>query len=119
MDSERLPPVSAIDFPTRDRLLGHVFADPPEVAPRVVCAMEVRDHRAGQSGREIVHSQWTLDYSITGGNEVRIPRRSDAWVKRGPRIAHLYAPEVTYWERAPSLVPPEEPGVALQEVGTN
>jgi AraC-like DNA-binding protein len=107
MDSERPPSISGVDFPSRDRLLGHVYPDRPDVCPRVICAMEVRDHRAGESGREIVHSQWTLDYSITGGNEVRIPRRSDAWVKRGPRIAHLYAPSVTYWERAPSLMPPE------------
>jgi AraC-like DNA-binding protein len=82
----------------RQLLHGHTWEPVPGVAPCLLCAMKTREPTNIRT-RRIIHGHWAIDYPYTTGLEVRTRTASSRWVTRRARVAHLYPPWTTYWER--------------------
>lgn len=69
----------------------------------------IRQSRHGAS-RAIVRSCWTLDYTLYAGTRCRIGSANALWQTRDKYAAHLYGPNVPYWEDTSTI---ELPGSSL------
>ena len=68
-----------------------------------------RTSRQGPS-RALVRSCWTLDYTLYAGARCRMGSADAPWSDRGAYVAHLYGPNVPYWEDMRAI---ELPGSSL------
>ena len=61
----------------------------------LLAAINVSNTHTGRS-EKIQHPCWVLDYSIRPAGKCKVGRGE--WTERRANIAHLYPPEISYWE---------------------
>lgn len=69
----------------------------------LLAAFNVSNTHTGRSGK-IQHPCWVLDYSIRPAGKCKVGRGE--WTERGANVAHLYPPEISYWEDTTTACPP-------------
>ncbi|OGV67780.1 MAG: hypothetical protein A2498_09400 [Lentisphaerae bacterium RIFOXYC12_FULL_60_16] len=76
---------------------GYAWKRRDGVVPCLLAALDYDRVRSGISGR-IRHPFWVVDYSRSHGGYTRVGRVGAPWLERGPLVAHLYPPGMSYWE---------------------
>lgn len=79
------------------KVIGYSWKPDNCICPRLTTAIE--DYRAvNQTTRMFRYPYWVLDYTFTYWGRYRVRHKYHRWRERLPQTAHLYPPNMRYWE---------------------